>query len=343
MPLPETLLARVRPPILLLMGSPRPVAEWAQTLHAVGPLHFYQMDLHQAQRLREELAQRGLSGEVVCHADVWDLPAIFQTVIFPTQAQGERELKLDLLEQAYHVLQPKGLMITVSEYAKDTMFARWHKKIFGQCSESPASKEGMVFWSVRQADQPRRRHEMRFHARIGEHPSLEFVSRPGVFCYGRFDDGSRALLECSQIEAGQRVLDLGCGVGANGILAWQRTGPGGHITFVDSNLRAVRLTELNAQANGLSDYRVLADATLQTVPTNDFDVVLANPPYYASSSIAQRFIELAVRALKPSGRLFLVTKTPQAIGEMLAQHFEQLTAQERRGYVVFAASRGTPP
>src|SRR5947207_7677833 len=52
-----------------------------------------------------------------------------------------------------------------------------------------------------------------------------FRSRPGVFAYGRFDEGARALVETMVIEPGDKILDVGCGCGTNGILAVRRGGP----------------------------------------------------------------------------------------------------------------------
>jgi len=40
--------------------------------------------------------------------DLWDLPVTFATLLFPVAEGGERMLKLDMLEQAFHVLQPHG-------------------------------------------------------------------------------------------------------------------------------------------------------------------------------------------------------------------------------------------
>ena len=51
-----------------------------------------------------------------------------------------------------------------------------------------------------------------------------------------------ALLEIAEIQPGNSILDLGCGVGANGILATDRAGKDAAVAFVDSNLRAIALS-----------------------------------------------------------------------------------------------------
>jgi 16S rRNA (guanine1207-N2)-methyltransferase len=196
-----------------------------------------------------------------------------------------------------------------------------------------------VFWCQREGDRPRRRHEMTFHVRVDEATSYSFVSRPGVFSYGRFDDGARALTETMVVNEGDRVLDIGCGVGTNGILAARQAGEGGSVTFVDSNLRAVALTELNARNLSVPRFETIASATLDEVPGAVFDVALANPPYYGQLSIAQLFIERGWAALKGGGSFYLVTKQAEGIYPMIAQVFGEPEAMERRGYIVFKARK----
>ena len=135
------------------------------------------------------------------------------------------------------------------------------------------------------------------------------------------------------------MLDIGCGVGTNGILAARRSGPTGFTLLADSNLRAIALAELNARSIGVPAFETIASATLRELPRGAFDVVLANPPYYAQLSIAQLFIERARSALKPGGRFFLVTKQVDGVAPLIEQAFGEAEAFERRRYFVFRAVR----
>jgi len=331
----ERIRNRIRPPLLVVLGSPREVVELLARTE-VQEATCFQLDLYQADRLHEELAQRGLAARVVTAPDLWDLPADFQTALYLPPQGGERDLKIDMVEQAFHVLPFRGQLIVLSPFEKDQLFPALLKKVFHGVRASPAG-EGTLFWCQRERERPRRRHEVTFHARVGEAPSLCFLSRPGVFSYGRFDDGARALVETMTIEPGERVLDIGCGCGTNGIFAGKRNGPDGHVTLVDSNLRAIALAELNATANGLTRFETLGSCRLDDLPRAAFDVALANPPYYAQTSIALSFIECARRSLKPGCRLYLVTKQPEQVGPIVAEHFGPAEAVERRGYVVLCA------
>jgi 16S rRNA (guanine1207-N2)-methyltransferase len=294
------------------------------------------MDLYQAGRLEQDLNENGLSGRVVTAADLWDLPAEFQTVVYPVPRGGERMLKLDMIEQAFHILQPRGILLVSSPYEKDQFFPDALKKIFGRV-HAPMAGQGRLLWCRREGDRPRRRHEVTFQVRLDPATSLRFLSRPGVFSYGRFDDGGRALVETMEIRPGDRVLDLGCGCGTNGVWASRLSGPQGSTVFVDSNVRAVALADINAQANGVAAYQTQATCTMTGLEGPCADVVLANPPYYAQSTIAQLFIARSRDLLRSGGRFYLVTKQPDQVGPLVADFFGRTAVVERRGYVVLCA------
>jgi 16S rRNA G1207 methylase RsmC len=332
-----TVAHRVKPPVCIALGPPWPVANLVQALNGVETT-CVQLDLHQTARVQECLTELGATAETITTADLWDLPQRFQTVIFPASSYADREMKLDVVEQAYHILLPGGVFLTLSEYEKDNQFAKWHKKVFGKCGETPSSDNGMAFFSTRPAeDQKRRRHEITFHAKLLDGPSMTFVSRPGTFSYGHFDSGSRAMLEVAEIQTSNRILDLGCGNGAVGCLASSKAGPKGGVTFIDSSLRAIALAELNAKENNIPNPRFLAATRLQGLGIQSFDVILANPPYYAKSEITRLFIEGTRNLLRPGGRYYMVTKMPTAVVPMIFETYGDCSVIENRGYSVIIA------
>jgi 16S rRNA (guanine1207-N2)-methyltransferase len=333
-----TVLNRVRPRVCIALGPPWPVANLVQAIGRPDTV-CYQMDLHQAARVRDCLAELGATAEVIAAPDLWDLEPRFESVLFPASAQADRELKIDVVEQSIHILRPGGTLLSLSEYEKDNQFAKWHKKVFGKCGESPASKNGMAFWSTKTEEPKRRRHEVSYHAKLADGPAMEFLSRPGTFSYGRFDNGSRAMIEVVQVEPGDSILDLGCGNGTVGCLLAARAGPEGNVTFIDSNLRAMALAEMNAKANGVANPRFLAETRLQSLARGEFDIIVANPPYYAKAEITRLFIEGARELLKPLGRYYLVTKMPTAVVPMIFETFGDCSVIENRGYSVVIAGR----
>jgi 16S rRNA G1207 methylase RsmC len=332
---PEALTAKVRSPLCVVLGSPAGVVNVLRACDAPEATCF-QMDLFQADRLRSELATAGLAADVVTAADLWDLPADFQSAVYLAPRGGERELKIDIAEQAFHVLRQRGAFLVWSPYEGDLFFPNLLKKVFGKVKATHTDPDS-VFWSQREGDRPRRRHEVTFQSKVRGGESCRFVSRPGTFSYGRFDDGARALVEVARIEPGERVLDLGCGCGTNGVFAAQRSGPDTFIAFVDSNLRAIALAEQNARENGLKEFATFASATATGPDEASFDVVLANPPYYATGSIAQLFIERGKSLLKEDGRFYLVTRQPKEVAQMMVQAFGEIDALEHRGYTLLSA------
>lgn len=329
---PAALRERARPPLGIVLGSPAEVSHLAAALK-LPPLVSYQMDLFQAERVATEA---GEGVRVETNPDLWDLPAEFQTLVYLPSRGGERELKIDMVEQAFHVLRPHGTLLVWSPYETDALFPALLKKVFGRV-HSYFTGTDTVLAAHRDGDRPRRRHEVTFQVRIAGGESCRFLSRPGTFSYGRFDNGARALMESVHLEPGARVLDLGCGCGTNGVFAAQRTGPTGHTVFVDSNVRATVLAEHNARANGLKSFEVVTSARAEGLTRGSFDVVLANPPYYAHGSIARLFIERGQELLKPDGRFYLVTRQPNETATVMAELFETIEAEERRGYVILSA------
>jgi 23S rRNA (guanine1835-N2)-methyltransferase len=331
----EAIRGKIRPPLAIVLGAPADVAGVLNNLPQMETV-CYQLDLHPAARLGQLINQDQLAARVITAADLWDLPQDFQTAFYPAPTGGERGLKLDLIEQAFHVLRPGGCILVSSPYTRDTFFPPLLKKIFGRVHIS-ATAAGRLFWCHRETNRPRRRHEVVFHARVGDGPSLRFLSRPGVFSYGRFDDGARAPVESMSLAKGSRVLDLGCGCGTNGIFAGLRSGPDGHVTFLDSNLRAVALAEHNAHWNGLENFQAIAALDSSGLGERSFDVVLANPPYYAFESIARMFIESARVLLRPGGKLYLVTKQVKRVQPLVTRSWRNEEIIERRGYSVIIA------
>jgi 23S rRNA (guanine1835-N2)-methyltransferase len=327
---------RLRPPVLIVLGAPRLAADLVTAL-GLPDTNCYQMDLHQADRLREELREIGADAIIHVKPDLWDIPTEFNTVLYPSPPRGERELKRDMVEQAYQVLRPRGLLLVLSPVPKDQFFPAVMKKTFGKVALE-TGPSGTVLWSPRGADQPRRRHQIAFQTKAACGLVAKFLSRPGVFTYGRMDDGARALVDVAEVKPGDAIIDIGCGTGAVGVIAGLRAGPTGSVTFVDSNVRATALAEINGRANGLTGFRVIADARPDGLPPRRFDLALANPPYYAQQSVARLFIEGASRLLRPGGRLYLVTKQADVIGEMMREQFGEPLVIARRDYAVLLAN-----
>lgn len=75
------------------------------------------------------------------------------------------------------------------------------------------------------------------------------------------------------------ALDLGTGTGIHALLAARHAD---HVVGVDINARALELARLNAQRNGIENVEWRLGSWLEAVPGEQFDLILANPPYVIS-------------------------------------------------------------
>jgi 16S rRNA (guanine1207-N2)-methyltransferase len=176
-----------------------------------------------------------------------------------------------------------------------------------------------------------------FQVRLAGGQTLRLLCRPGVFSYGRLDDGARALLETMQIEPGDHVLDMGCGCGVNGIAAARQGGQGTRVLLVDSNTRALAVAAHNASANEIAQYQTVPSTEVHALAPASCDVALANPPYYAQLSIARTFIDQCRTLVRPGGRFYLVTKKVAEVEPIVADRFPSFEVVMRRGYAVLCA------
>ncbi len=78
------------------------------------------------------------------------------------------------------------------------------------------------------------------------------------------------------------TLDLGCGCGVQSLLAAQHCA---RVTATDINPRALAMTRLNAELNGVPNIELLEGSYLEPVKGRRFDLILANLPYVLSPEI----------------------------------------------------------
>jgi 16S rRNA (guanine966-N2)-methyltransferase len=110
---------------------------------------------------------------------------------------------------------------------------------------------------------------------------------------------------------GARVLDLFAGTGAVGIEALSRGAA--HATFVEDDVRAIKLIEQNLRQSGVSDrcaiirFRLGARQNrtdlLQRMKESSFDLVVLDPPYDAPDLNAG--VAFAAQLIAPGGLLVL--------------------------------------
>jgi release factor glutamine methyltransferase len=127
-----------------------------------------------------------------------------------------------------------------------------------------------------------------------------------------------------------RVLDLGCGSGAGGIVAARRAGGRPFLVLADINPGALRLARVNAALAGIDAAFLAADllTALSAGLRRRFDLIVANPPYLVDpaqrlyrdgggalgGALSLRILSEAIAHLAPGGRLVLYTGSAIADG-----------------------------
>ena len=105
------------------------------------------------------------------------------------------------------------------------------------------------------------------------------------------------------IRAGETVLDLGCGAGADACIAALLVGSDGRVIGVDSTPAMVEKARGNAQLAGLTNVEVhQADITRLPLPDACIDVVISNAVINLALDKASVFDEIN-RVLRSGGRL----------------------------------------
>ncbi len=133
--------------------------------------------------------------------------------------------------------------------------------------------------------------------------AMELGTLPGA-CTASFA-GIANPLAIGSIHAGETVVDIGCGMGMDLLLAASRVGAEGKAIGVDMTEAMVEGARASAAAGGLSQVEVRkGDATALPVETEAADVVISNGVLNLVPEKELAFQEI-VRILKPGGRLYL--------------------------------------
>ena len=137
--------------------------------------------------------------------------------------------------------------------------------------------------------------------------SMTFLTDAGVFSKRMVDYGSQVLLSALELEAGKRLLDVGCGYGPLGLTLGKVFGV--QASLIDINSRALDLAQTNAEKNQV-EARIFQSNIYENVE-GLFDYIISNPPIRAGKSVVHEIIEGAFHHLVDGGRLTIVIQKKQ--------------------------------
>lgn len=168
-----------------------------------------------------------------------------------------------------------------------------------------------------------------------------FLTDSGVFSKGELDFGTRVLLRALPGEIRGRVLDLGCGWGAVGVLVGAEN-PDAQVFMADINERAVALARENARINGVTAQVGQSDGFERI--QGAFDLIALNPPIRAGKRVVYGLFSDCAAHLAPGGALYVVIRRQQgadSAAKFLKTIFESVeTVNKKGGYHVFRCEGG---
>lgn len=313
-------------------------AEWFARFTPDSHVTCWYLDQFQAFRATEHMAlpdeklqpakELPANLEIACTAD---LPLKeYQLAFIPLVSSGEAELSRDFLQQMFHQLVIGGRLIVSVDNPED----RWvHDQMKGfEKSVKVRKFADAVVYMIDKRTPLKKLKDFSCELAFRDCEELiQLITRPGVFSHRQLDNGARQLLDSVDVYPGARLLDIGCGSGSV-TLGIARRDPSAKVHAVDSNARSLSCLTRSLELNGTTNVTTELNHSGIYGEPDQFDMALANPPYFGDFRIAEKFIAAAHRSLRPGGRLVLVTKQPNWYRENLERWLIECDVFESRRY-----------
>ena len=266
--------------------------------------------------------------EIACTAD---LPTQeYHLAMIPMVSSGEAELSRDFLQQMFNQLAIGGRLVVSVDNPDD----RWlHDQMKGfEKSVKVRKFSDAVVYMIDKTTPLKKLKDFSCELAFRDCEELiQLITRPGVFSHRQLDNGARQLLDAVDVYPGARLLDIGCGSGSV-TLGIAKRDPSAIVHAVDSNSRSLSCLTRSLKLNGINNVTMELNHTGVYGDANQFDMALANPPYFGDFRIAEKFIAAAHRSMRPGGRLVLVTKQPNWYRENLERWLIECDVFESRRY-----------
>ena len=163
-----------------------------------------------------------------------------------------------------------------------------------------------------------------------------FKTDNGVFSKGELDYGTYLLLTTVlNLDIKGKVLDLGCGYGAIGVVISKLKNT--KVTMVDVNKRAVHLSKMNVSDNKCDCLVINSDGYLNV--SDKFDYIITNPPIRVGKTKLYELMIDSKNYLNENGVIYLVIRKEQGAKSLIkdmSEYYNVNVLEKSKGFYIIS-------
>ena len=163
-----------------------------------------------------------------------------------------------------------------------------------------------------------------------------FKTDNGVFSKGELDYGTYLLLTTVlNLDIKGKVLDLGCGYGAIGVVISKLNNT--KVTMVDVNKRAVHLSKMNVSDNKCDCLVINSDGYLNV--SDKFDYIITNPPIRVGKTKLYELMIDSKNYLNENGVIYLVIRKEQGAKSFIkdmSEYYNVNVLEKSKGFYIIS-------
>ena len=163
-----------------------------------------------------------------------------------------------------------------------------------------------------------------------------FKTDNGVFSKGELDYGTYLLLTTVlNLDIKGKVLDLGCGYGAIGVVISKLKNT--KVTMVDDNKRAVHLSKMNVSDNKCDCLVINSDGYLNV--SDKFDYIITNPPIRVGKTKLYELMIDSKNYLNENGVIYLVIRKEQGAKSFIkdmSEYYNVNVLEKSKGFYIIS-------